>query len=147
MSPPLVCGRVWWPVSSWSVPLQPCSGSSTTLLKCISACPALLHQRCRSHSRGNWGSLNENVAFLYHITPCTIVAVRCTQHTITQSQHTQGLLPAPVTADLLAVFPCPVLEQLVRCDFWGVGEKGSLLSLGGGGERERWHQRKHAIRF
>lgn len=54
-----VCGRVWWPVSSWSVPWQPCSGSSTTRSRSTSACPAHLPPRCQSPSRRSWAWLSE----------------------------------------------------------------------------------------
>lgn len=43
-----VCGRVLLPVSSWLVLWQPCSGSSTILWRCTSACHAPLHLRCPS---------------------------------------------------------------------------------------------------
>lgn len=57
--PVQVCGRVWWPVSSWSVPWRPCSGSSTTLSRSTSACPAPLPPRCPSPWRRSWAWQSE----------------------------------------------------------------------------------------
>ncbi len=57
-----VCGRDSSPVSSWSVPWRPCSGSSTTPWRSTSACPALLPPRCPSPSKRSSASPSKPLA-------------------------------------------------------------------------------------
>lgn len=61
-----VCGRVWLPVSSWSVRWPPCSGSSTTLWRSTSVCPALLPPRCQSPWRRSWASPSNVTGSVLH---------------------------------------------------------------------------------
>lgn len=69
LSPVQVCGRVYLPVSSWLVLWLPCSGSSTTLSRSTSACPAPLPLRCQSPWRRSLASQSKSPPSISVLSP------------------------------------------------------------------------------